>query len=77
MKNYRVILARGYIVSVNAKDKEKAASIAEFFIGSGVDQSTEADRAKWKFSIEEAEMALNEATEVEEIKMSEDTDSIT
>ena len=68
MKKYKVSLARSYIVTIEAKNKEKAKDYAEFFIGDCSDVSTIEDRQKHNFLIEEIEPAINDAMDVEEIK---------
>ena len=61
MKNYTVTLTRGYRVSITAENKQNAMQLAEFYIGSGIDESDEAERAKHNFAIESSEMTFNEA----------------
>lgn len=77
MKTYKVLLNRDYIVNIDAKNKEEAMSLTEFFIAGEKDASTEKEsllrRASTKageqysFRINEIEMATNDAFEVEEI----------
>ena len=66
MKNYKVNLARSYVVSVNAENKEDAKSLAEFFVGDCSDVSKKEDCEKYNFSIGNIDMVLNEAMEVEQ-----------
>ena len=68
MKKYSVSLARSYIVTIEAEDKEKAKDYAEFFIGDCCDVSTFEDRQGHNFLIEEIEPAINDAIDVEEVK---------
>ncbi len=68
MKTYRVVLAKSYVVTVNAETKEKAKRFAEFYTGDIQDISTVEHRRKSKFSIEEIDSRINESLEAEEIK---------
>ena len=68
MKTYQVVLAKSYVVTVNAKTKEKAKRFAEFYTGDIQDISTVEHRRKSKFSIEEIDSRMNESLEAEEIK---------
>lgn len=68
MKTYRVVLTKSYIVTVNAETKEKAKRFAEFYTGDIKDISTDEDRKKSIFSIEEIDSRMNESLEAEEIK---------
>ena len=68
MKTYRVVLTKSYVVTVNAKTKEKAKRFAEFYIGDIQDISTDENRKKLNFSIEEIDNRINESLEAEEIK---------
>ena len=67
MKNFKVSLTRVYHVNVEAKDKEKASELVEYYIGDPKDASTIVERENENFRISEIEMVYNEATEVEEI----------
>lgn len=68
MKTYQVVLTKAYVVTVNAKTKEKAKRFAEFYTGDIQDISTEENRKKFNFSIEEIDAKINESLEAEEIK---------
>lgn len=68
MKTYNVSLARSYIVTINAENREKARDFAEFFLGDCPDVSTFEDKKKHNFLIEDIELAINDAMDVEEIK---------
>ena len=68
MKKYKVSLAKSYLVTIDAEDKEKARDYAEFFIGDCSDVSTFEDRRKRNFLIEEIEPAINDAIDIEEVK---------
>ena len=68
MKTYQVDLTKSYVVTVNAKTKEKAKRCAEFYKGDIQDISTYENRRKSNFSIEEIDSRINESLEAEEIK---------
>ena len=68
MKTYKVSLARSYIVTIKAKDRQRAKDCAEFFIGDCCDVSTLEDKQKHNFFIEEIEPAINDVIDVKEIK---------
>ena len=68
MKTYQVVLTKAYVVTVNAKTKEKAKRCAELYTGDIQDISTDEYRRKFKFSIEEIDSRMNESLEAEEIK---------
>lgn len=65
MKTYKVVLSRGYVVSIDAKDRNQAARAAELYVGN-CDDSTEKERAEHEFSIKDVEMTVNDALEVME-----------
>jgi len=71
LKNYKVALHRDYIVNIKAKNEDEAKFLAEYVIGGEKDISTEKEKIKFKFKIEEIEMVMNEAVEVEEMKENE------
>jgi len=64
LKNYKVALHRDYIVTIKAKNEEEAKFLAEYVIGGERDISTEREKKKFKFKIEEIEMVINEAFEI-------------
>ena len=68
MKTYQVVLTKSYVVTVNAETKEKAKRFAEFYTGDIQDISTDENRRKSNFSIEEIDSRINESLEAEEIK---------
>jgi hypothetical protein len=68
LKNYKVSLHRDYIVNIKAKNEDEAKSLAEYFVGGEKDCSNEKERKQYKFMIEEIEMVMNDAFEVEKIK---------
>lgn len=68
MKTYQVVLTKSYVVTVNAKTKEKAKRFAEFYTGDIRDISTDENREKLDFSIEGIDTKINESLEAEEIK---------
>ena len=65
MKTYEVLLHRDYIVNIDANNEEEAKSLAEFFIASENDASTEKEQEQHSFRINEIEMVTNDAFEVE------------
>ena len=67
-KTYQVVLTKSYVITVNAEAKEKAKRFAEFYTNDIQDISTDEDRRKFNFSIEEINSGMNESLEVEEIK---------
>ena len=66
MKTYKVSLHRDYIVNIDAKNKDEAMSLAEFFIAGEKDASTEKEREQHSFRINEIEMVTNDAFDVDE-----------
>lgn len=68
MKAYRVVLAKSYTIAVKADSPQKAREIAEFYTDDIKDISTNEDRKRFNFSIEEVECGMNESLDVEEIK---------
>ena len=68
MKSYKVSLARSYIVTIKAKDRQKACRYSEFYIGNCSDISTFKDKKEHRFSIEEIELSVNGAIDVEDIE---------
>jgi len=64
MKTYKVVLARTYIVSINAENEEQAKSFSEFYLGDCPDLSTRSDRLEKNFSFDDIELVLNDATEI-------------
>jgi len=64
MNTYKVLLHRDYIVSIDAKNEEKAKQLAEFFVAGEKDASTEKERQQYSFIINEIEMVANDAFEV-------------
>lgn len=67
MKNFKVSLHRDYIVNIKAKNEDEAKSLAEYFIGGEKVCSSEKERKQYKFNIEEIEMVMNDAVEVEKV----------
>jgi len=64
MNKYKVALTRVYIVTINAENEEMAKRLSEFYLGNLPDLSNEKDRRTMKFSIDELEMAYNDAPEI-------------
>ena len=67
MKKYEVLLARSYIITIRANNKDQACRYAEFYLGDCTDLSKLKDQKDKKFKIEEIEMTFNEAYESKEI----------
>ena len=67
MKTFNVILTRAYRVQIEAKNQASAKELVEYFIGNPKDESNEKERSQHKFDIQEIEMTMNEAFEVEEV----------
>ena len=67
MKTFRVGLHRLYQITIQADDVDKAKDLVEYFIERAKDASTENERSKYGFNIEEIEMVTNDAFEAEEI----------
>ena len=65
MKTYKVLLHRDYIVNIDADNEDDAKSLAEFFIAGEKDASTEKEKERHSFKINEIEMVTNDAFEVE------------
>jgi len=67
MKTYKIALTRIYIVEIDAKDKEQAKFLTEFYVSSACDGSTEKEKRDYGFRFNDIEMVTNEAFEAEEI----------
>ncbi len=63
MPTYQVIMLRGYIVTIDAENKEDAALFSELFMGDS-DSSNEMDRQALNFKIQNIDMTVNDAIEV-------------
>jgi len=68
VKTFNVMLTRTYRVTIEAEDENSASELVEFYLGDPEDKSTEKEQAQQKFNIQEIEMTMNEAFEVEEIE---------
>ena len=68
MKIYKVLLHRDYLVNIDTDNEEDAKTLAEFFIVGEKDVSTEKERERHSFRINEIEMVMNDAFEVEIIE---------
>lgn len=68
MKTYQVVLTKSYAVTVRADSAQKAERVVEFYTSNVKDISTNEDRKKFNFSIEEIECGMNESLEAEEAK---------
>lgn len=65
MKNFKVILTKSYLVTINAENENDARHLAEFYTGDVQDISTKNDRENDNFSVEEIECTVNEAMNAE------------
>jgi len=63
MKTYEVILVKCYIVKIKAENLDKAKEYAELFTNDVKDISTEDDRKKLSFEIEDIDRKMNRAFE--------------
>ncbi len=63
MQEYKVYLHRDYIVTIRAENKEEAKFLAEYFIVKDRDASTEKEKKKFNFMIDNIEMVTNDAFE--------------
>ncbi|PIP54709.1 MAG: hypothetical protein COX07_03830 [Bacteroidetes bacterium CG23_combo_of_CG06-09_8_20_14_all_32_9] len=68
MKTYQVVLSKNYVITVNAETSGEAKRVCEFYTGNIQDISTDVDRQKEKFEIENMECTLNETFECIEIE---------
>jgi hypothetical protein len=64
VKTYKVLLHRDYVVNIDANNEDDARSLVEFFIAGEKDSSTEKEREKHSFKINEIEMMTHDAFEV-------------
>ena len=67
MKNYQVILAKSYIITMEAENALKAIRLAEFYTGDIADISTNQDRERQNFKIKRIVCGINDGIEVEEV----------
>ena len=61
MKTYKISLTRTYLVTIKAKDEDRAKRFSEYYLGDCPDYSTEKDRLRQNFSIKDIQMVYNEA----------------
>jgi len=66
MKTFEVVLVKSYIVRIKAEDERKAKEYVEFFTGDIPDISSNANRDKFNFEIEDIDCKLNETYEAQE-----------
>jgi hypothetical protein len=69
MKTYQVVLTKSFVVTVNAETSKEAKRVSEFYTSNIQDISTDVDRRKEKFEIENIDCTLNETFECTEIEM--------
>jgi len=67
MKTFDVVLTKSYIIKIKAENGEKARRYSELFTGDIKDISTEKDRKKFLFEIEDIDCKVNETFEVREV----------
>ncbi len=67
MPRFKVVLARTFIVTVKARNREDAKHAADEFVGYD-DSSTQEYQRLYKFKIEDIEMMCNDAIECEELE---------
>ena len=67
MKTFDVVLTKSYIIKIKAENEEKARRYSELFTGDIKDISTEKDRKKFLFEIEDIDCKVNETFEVREV----------
>lgn len=60
MKSYQVVLAKSYLININADTEEQARRACEFYTSDIKDISSEEVRIKENFIIEKIESATNE-----------------
>lgn len=66
MKTFEVILTKSYIVKIKAEDRDKAKEYVELFTGDIQDISSNNNRKKFNFEIEDIDCRINESLEVQE-----------
>lgn len=66
MPRYEVSLTSSFVVTLQAESEDAAQSFAEFYV-IHIDGSSLKDKAEQKFLIEQIEMTVNEAFEVNQI----------
>ncbi len=71
MKKYQVLLSKSYIVEIFANSEAEADKYTTFFISDVKDVSTDDERQKYAFSIEDIECTGNETFGVTEIAAQE------
>jgi hypothetical protein len=69
MPAYKVSLLRGYIVTVECNNEEKAREVAEFYLTDPVDASTPQERLTENFFINSIEPTVNEVTDCEPVQL--------
>jgi len=67
MKTFEVVLAKSYIVKIQAEDELKAKEFSEFFTNNIQNISTILDEIKHNFKIINIDCKVNEAIEVNEL----------
>ena len=68
MKTYQVVLTKSYIVTIKARNKERARRMCEIYTGDIQSISTVEDMKREKFSVENIECTINETFDCQKIK---------
>ncbi len=68
MKTLQVLLARNYVIDIEAKNQREVARCVELFVSHGSDASTEKEQKQYRFKIVQIDPRVNEAFEVHEVK---------
>lgn len=61
MNTYQVELTKSYLITIQAESEEKAREFSELYTGDIIDLSSENDRMKNNFSIDDIECTINES----------------
>lgn len=68
MKTYQVVLAKNYLVTIKAENKEQARRMCELYTGDIQPLSTLEDMEREKFSFEDIECTINETFDCQKIE---------
>lgn len=68
MKTFQVVLTKSYVVTVNAETLKNAKRVCEFYTSDSQDISTDDDRVRENFEIENIECTINETFECIEME---------
>lgn len=67
MKTFRVVLTKSYLITVKAKNKERACRMCEIYTGDIQPLPILRDTRREKFSIEDIKCTMNEAFDCQKI----------